>query len=184
MKRILVMLVFLTLSAATGLNAGVKDKLLLYLPNRIIDMTDIFSLSLGFGPTVSAEMRATRAFSFGGAIGASGNLIKDYNRQYGYALDNGWSWSFTCIGAESMERSHTNRWVQEYWNEYTGYTDPSNNIYDFSEGARDYWELGVSAGLLVTVHAALHPVEIADFITGWFFIDLKGDDITSEDFEE
>jgi len=182
MKRFLVMLFFLTV-AVTGVNAGVKDKLLLYIPNRILDLTDIFSVSLGFGPTVRAEMRATRAFSGGAGIGASAKLIKGYNRQYGYALDNEWEWTFTCIGAEDWERNHTNRFVQEYYHEYFGFPSPSDNIYAFHEGARDYWELGVDAGLLVTLHAALHPVEIADFITGIFFIDLKGDDLTSEDFE-
>lgn len=182
MKRFLVALFLLTMLAA-GANAGVKDKLLLYLPNRIIDLTDIFSLSLGVGPCAKVELRATRACGFGGGIGATANVYKEYNRQYGYGLDNGWAWNFTCVGAENYERTHTNRWVQEYWQEYTGFASPENNIYNFYEGARDYWELGGDFGLGVVAHVAIHPVEIFDFVAGIFFIDIKGDDITSDDFQ-
>lgn len=181
MRKLLASLALMAVTCA-GVQAGVKDKLLLYIPNRIIDAADIFSLSLGFGPAAKLELRGTRAFAGGGGIGPVAAAIKDYNRQYGGGLENGWDWAFTCVGAEDMERTHTNRWVQEYWHTYSGMPSPSDNIYNFHEGARDYWEFGGEAALLIYGRVAIHPVEVADFITGFVFIDLKDDDLTSESF--
>ena len=54
MKRFLMMMALLFI-ASIAVNAGVKDKVLLYLPNRILDATDIFSLGLGVGPAAKLE---------------------------------------------------------------------------------------------------------------------------------
>jgi hypothetical protein len=173
----------LALVTVAGINsqADVADKLALYLPNRIIDLTDIFSIEVGFGPAIRAEVRATRAFAFGGGVGIVATAVKDYNRQYGACLDNGWDGAFTCVAIEDSERTHTTRWVKEYWEVDSGIPLPDKQIYNFYTGARDYWELGVDFSALIHFHFALHPVDIADFVTGWFFIDLKGDDFTSDD---
>jgi len=181
MRKFLVTMA-LAVTACVGSQAGVTDSLLLYIPNRIIDAFDTFSINLGFGPTVKAELRGTRAWDFGGGVGAAAMAFKDYNRQYGGGLENGWNWAFGCIGAEDMERTHTNRWVQEYWHQFSGYASPDDNIYDFHEGARDYWELSADLALLVSGHVALHPVEFADLFAGFILIDLKGDDLTGDSF--
>jgi hypothetical protein len=185
MKKLL--LVFAcAMALGTGFNAkadGVVDKIFLYIPNRIIDAFDIFTLNIGFGPVVKAELRATHAFQFGAGIGCTAKLIKAYNRQYGAGLQNGWYWSFGVVGAEDVERKPTTRWVKEYWEYYEGFCSPSQRIYDFYEGARDYWEFGGSLGCLIEADFYLHPIDIADFFTGFFFIDLKGDDLTFESFE-
>lgn len=185
MKKFLVSLLFLSV-ILTGVNVqaeGAGGKLLLYLPNRIIDMFDVFSLNVGFGPVARLELRATRACDFGGGIGASALLIKDYNRQYGAGLENGWNTAFAFLSAEDRERKPTTYYVKEYIYHESGIPLTTENIYNIYTGARDYWELGVNAALLVDFHFALHPIDIADFVTGWFFIDLKGDDITLEDLQ-
>ena len=56
--------------------------------------------------------------------------------------------------------------------------------YNRFEGSRDYWEIGGEGGAGLIGRAAIHPINVADFITGWFFIDLAGNDITSDDFED
>ena len=68
------------------------EKLVLYLPNRVVDMFDLFSCSLGFGPKAQAELMFTRMVGGGVSVGASANLYKDCNRQYGWGLQNGWHW--------------------------------------------------------------------------------------------
>jgi hypothetical protein len=181
-KSILLLLVTVGIfSLNVNSNADVVDKIALYLPNRIVDMFDIFSVNLGVGPVVRAELRATRAFDFGGGIGISAMAVKDYNRQYGGCFQDGWNGAFTCISCEDTEREHTSRMVKKFWYHSSGIPLPSEKIYNFYTGARDYWEIGADLALLVDFHFALHPVEVADFVTGWFFIDLKGDDFTSDD---
>ena len=46
------------------------DKLVMYVPNRVLDVLDIFSLSVGAGPVAKAELRATRLATAGAGIGA------------------------------------------------------------------------------------------------------------------
>ncbi len=181
MKRFLVMVALLFI-ASIAVNAGVKDKVLLYLPNRILDATDIFSLGLGIGPAAKLELRATRACDFGGGVGAAAYAVKDYNRQYGGCLQNGYDWSFTCLGDENEQRTGS-RWVKSDWYQYTGIPSYKAQEYDRFEGSRDYWEIGGEGGAGLIGRAAIHPINIADFITGWFFIDLAGNDITSEDMD-
>jgi len=181
MKKFLLSLALVVVTCA-GLQAGVKDKLLLYIPNRIIDAFDIFTLEVGFGPVVAGDLRGTRACDFGGSVGAAAMAVKAYNRQYGGCLQNGWFWAFCCIGQEDLERTHANRWVQEYWHQCAGAPTLTDNIYDFHEGARDYWECGAELGLLVYVHAALHPVDIVDLLTGFVLLDIKDDDLTLDSF--
>ncbi len=187
MKKMILapLLVVVLLTAAFNFNAKADtvDTILLYLPNRIVDFVDIFSLNLGFGPKIKAEFRLTRAFSFGSGIGVSALMIKDYNRQYGFGLENGWDGYFTCIFAEDTERKPTTRLVKEYWYHESGIPNPGSDIYNVYTGARDYWEIGVDAALMVDFHFALHPIDIADFFTGLVCIDLKGDDFTAQDLE-
>ncbi|OGV50908.1 MAG: hypothetical protein A2X49_05705 [Lentisphaerae bacterium GWF2_52_8] len=169
------------LTAGANSQAGVADKLLLYFPNRIMDLLDIASLTPSFGPQAHLEVWATRAFSFGAGIGASSKLVKAYNRQYGVGMENGWSMSFTCISAENTQVVHTSRDVKEYSYHAVGIPDPFDQVYDFQKGARDYWAIGVRGGGIVELEGELHPIDIADFVLGWFFIDIKGDDFTIDD---
>lgn len=57
-------------------------------------------------------------------------------------------------------------------------------IYDLRKGARDYWEIGGTLGLgLIEARVSIHPVDILDAVLGFFFIDIKGDDLTFENFK-
>ena len=185
MKKILLVAVFtmLLFSGTFSRADGVLDKVLLYIPNRIIDVVDIFSLELGVGPVVRANVQLTEAFQFGAGVGATAKAVKDINRQYGGCMENGWDAGFTCVMGENMKRSETSRWVQEYWEDYSGLPRPSQEIYDFYTGVKDYWAIGGVLGLGIEGAFYLHPVEVADLITGIFFFDLKGDDLTFESFE-
>ncbi|MFA7230353.1 MAG: hypothetical protein WC071_03700 [Victivallaceae bacterium] len=174
------------LMVAGGFSAkaeGVVDSICLYIPNRILDTFDIFTLNVGFGPVARAELRFTRAVAFGGGIGFTAKAIKDYNRQYGAALQNGWNGSFLCIDAEDTSRKPTTRLVKEYWEHNEGFPSPEDRIYDFYTGARDYWEVGGSVGALGEVDFYIHPIEVLDLVAGFLFIDLKDDDLSFEDFE-
>ena len=92
MKKILSGIVFaLVLFTGMELQAQWVDKVTLYVPNRILDLLDVFSLDIGGGPAARAELRLTHAVQGGGGFGYTANLVKDTNRQYGYAMQNGWS---------------------------------------------------------------------------------------------
>ena len=77
-----------------------KDKLLLYIPNRIMDLLDIFSVNIGVGPVAEARLMATRYCDVGAGIGITAKLYKDFNRQYGLGVEEGWYWSFIFVSEE------------------------------------------------------------------------------------
>ncbi len=160
----------------------VWEKLAFYLPNRVMDALDMFSVEIGFGPVVRCEMMATEWVKGGVGVGASARAVKSYNRQYGFCLQNGWYWQLVTVGAEEMDRPDTTRWVQNFRESRLGIPNPEDRIYNVYTGARDFWRIGGALGLGVEAEVYLNPIDIADFVTGWFFIDLKGDDITSENF--
>lgn len=174
------------LTAALGMGASaqaesVAGKILLWPANRIMDALDIFSVSVGIGPTVRAELMATEYCKVGGGIGYLAGFVKDYNRQYGIGVRNGWYWSLITAQQEELERIGYGA-VKSYQQDFTGVPEPTDVIYDFYEGERDFWRIGGALGLLVEGELYLHPVEVADFVCGIFFIDLRGDDYSTDDF--
>ena len=48
-------------AAGTGTDSEIADKLLLYIPNRLVDALDMFTVNLGIGPVIEAQLMATRA---------------------------------------------------------------------------------------------------------------------------
>ncbi len=169
-------------SGSTARGNDIGEKLMLYIPNRIIDLFDIFSLNIGAGPVLRAELMATRACVVGGGIGLSCMLYKDYNRQYGVGIENGWYYQFICVGAAEQIRDHGSSWVSGFQNIFVGMPLPNERNFQFPDGPRDYWQIGGALGGLIVGEFYLHPLQIADFITGIFFYDLMEDDIVVDDF--
>ena len=158
------------------------EKLLFYIPNRLVDALDSFSVNLGFGPVVQARLMATRACDVGAGIGMSAKAYKSHNRQYGFGIEEGWYWSFIFVGEESYSVIDSTSLVARYVEMRAGFPDPGQRVYDFFGGPRDYWAFGGALALLIDGEVYIHPVEIADFVLGFFFIDIKQDDFTLEDF--
>lgn len=186
MKKIaLMLLVALTaFSFAPSARANeTVEKLVLYVPNRVVDLFDLCSINIGIGPKVQLELMATRFIGGGFSIGTSAMLFKDSNRQYGWGIQNGWYWQVPGLIQEDMERVKTNRLVKSYWESYFGMPSPDQQIYEYFEGPRDYWQIGGGGGLIVTGEVYLNPIEWLDFALGFLFIDIKDDDFTFENFD-
>lgn len=182
MKKLAVMgSLILAMTLGSTVQAAVGDQFLYYIPNRIVDLVDMFSLEVGFGPVIRAHGRITRACDIGAGVGNTVKAVKGYNRQFGGAMEKGWDASFLMISSENKTRENTSRLVQQFNYYATGTPLPTESVYDFYKGARDYFTIGGEAGALVEVGFEAHLVEIADFITGWLFIDLKSDDYTGDD---
>ena len=183
MKRKIFLLLLLAAVYAVPAHAQWTDRLTLYLPNRVLDLLDTFTLNIGGGPTLHAELYATRACEIGGGLGYTFQFIKDHNRQYGYGALNGYGTYLPMAVREDVERRPGSLWVPEYWINQKGVPDPDDPIYARRTGYRDFWEFGASLGaILVDATISIHPVEILDAVLGFFFIDLSDDDLTFENF--
>jgi len=184
MKKIMFILVCVMMLGTAGFDAKADDvmsKMALYFPNRIMDALDVFTVSVGIGPVARAELHATRGFAFGGGVGADVLMVKGCNRQYGVCRETGYDISFAMFNRVRLDRDGQSRLVLPFTIDEDGFPLPSQRLYEPYNGARDYWALGGSLSLGIATSVAIHPIEIADFITGIFFIDLKDDDLTGED---
>ena len=177
----LVTLVF-AMAVGTASQAQILDKIVLYFPNRIVDAMDTFSISLAFGPTARGEVWCTRPFAYGAGTGVLAKVAKGYNRQYGCGLESGSETNFMAITSETKYLSNCVGSLKNYELDYSGPPRTDERIYDFHEGARDYWSIGMTGGLAIAeVNGEFHPVEIVDFFAGFLFFDIKGDDFTFAD---
>ena len=185
MKRIFAYFIFACVVFFTAdAQAQWVDKVTLYVPNRILDLLDVFSLEIAGGPTLRAELRATHAVQVGAGFGYTARLVKETSRQYGYAMQNGYGTFLPGLVSEDVERRPTSSLVQEYWVSIDGFPSVEEPVYEFRKGARDYWEIGGALGLgIIEAKVAIHPVDILDAVLGFFFIDIKGDDLTFENFK-
>jgi len=163
--------------------AGILEALALYIPNRVLDVLDAFSVGVGIGASVRAELMATKAIQVGAGYNFwSAKLFKDCNRQYGAGLQSGWYWDFISVGNESMKREHTVGSVKEYYESFLGVPDFRQPIYDYYDGARDYWQIGGALGLVVEGEVYINPLEWIDAAAGLILLDPKQDDLSFDNF--
>lgn len=183
MKKIFLALV-LAVTAVSSLQAAEKsvnwgEKIALYLPNRIMDAMDTFSVNLGVGAAAEARIMVTRYFDFGaGWNGTTYKAYKSFNRQYGAGVEEGWFWSLACIGNEEYRLVDGTFLVDKYVESRRGLPMPEKRTYNFFKGPRDLWAIGGTLSFGLSGDLYIHPVEYADFILGFFFIDLREDDMS------
>ncbi len=170
-------------SASVHAQSQWVDKVTLYFPNRVLDLLDVFSLNIGVGLTAHASLRATHELEIGGGVATTAQMVKDYNRQYGFASRNGYYSGAGPFVSTNMERRPAVLLAKEYWWDKDGLVTPSDEIFLPKEGAIDFWEIGGSLGLgVIEADVSIHPVEILDAVLGFFFIDISDDDLTFENF--
>lgn len=180
------------ISAVSGLHAGEMvptqntnwgEKLALYLPNRIMDALDMFTVTLGIGPVAEARLMGTRLADVGAGFSAGTyKLYKDHNRQYGIGVEDGWYWSFVSVGEEEFAVREGSLLVDKYVESRHGIPTLEMRCYNYFTGPRDYWAIGGSLGFIVDGGVYIHPVEWADFVLGFFMVDIRADDLTFDSF--
>ncbi len=151
--------------------------LLFYIPNRLIDATDIFTITFGVGGHAAMDVHLTNYFQLGGWSGPNYFLTKGYARQYGGGYQHGSKGGILCYDYDDLFVSDTFGTVKEYYVDQTSFGLTSPDLDAYKEKDLDFWAIGAEAGWLFNVKVNIHPLEIADFITGIVFYDLMGDDI-------
>ena len=169
-------------SAAGEFFDRLPEKLVFYIPNRLLDALDMFSVNVGAGLVAQARLMCTRAIDVGAGWGTTAKLYKSHNRQYGCGIEEMWYYSLICGGEEHYSMITNSPWVDNYVEMRTGIPDPTVRTYDFFTGPRDYWAIGGSLGFLIDGDLYIHPVEWLDFALGFLLIDIKQDDLTLDSF--
>jgi len=127
-------------------------RVLMYLPNRVLDLGDVVHFGLEVGPGIGADAMFTEWLRAG--------AMKRWSKGMGY---------------QTLRRSPFKSSDEEYAE--LGPVFFANDI----EGVPwviDPWDIRLEAHLLaVGAHVAVNPAEIFDFFAGWFLVDTRGDDL-------
>lgn len=161
------------------LDPGLGARLLLWLPDRLLDLVDLVSFDVGIGLGAGAELWLTRFGQLGAGAGASMGLGWHGQRSLGARLHHGSGWA-------------AGPWTQGFVHGFdagTGLRRAGGASFDGSavtaalpihQEWRDAWGLGARAHLaIVAAEVELHPLQLADFAAGLVGQDLLGDDLAT-----
>lgn len=125
------------------------SQLLMWFPNRVLDLIDIFRVDVGVGPSFGAVVRVTKYGQVGFREVMPASLrVGDFGRQMPVLLETSNEFGIGPAYVDSADRK-------------------------VCDG-----EIGLGADALVAgAYAGVCVDEFADFVAGIFFIDLKDDDI-------
>jgi hypothetical protein len=154
---------------------SVPAKVLLYLPDRILDLLDILSFDVHLGPGLFLNYHVTRAAQVGiGAHGTAGVGWHDH-RSFGFLAQAESGIVVVALGAQAFAGATAGTsGVMATADALAGLHQPSDRIY---RELRDYWAIGESATIIIFgIEWDFHPVELADFFLGWGRIDILNDD--------
>ena len=132
-----------------GEGSPIWSQILLWLPNRVLDLIDVFRVDVGVGPSFGAVVRVTKYGEVGYRQMAPASLrVGDFGRQMPFLIESSNEFGVGPAYVNSSDRK----------------VCPG--------------EIGLGADLLVAgAYGGVCVDEFADFLAGIFFIDLKDDDI-------
>lgn len=153
----------------------IGEKILLYLPDRLLDLADVISLDVHLGMLAHINFHLTRAFQVGAGARTVAGLGWHDHRSLGMAVQAETGVAVVGAGAQGyfgmLAGSSGLKTVSDG---LAGLHNPSDRVY---QEFRDYWGVGFEfTALIVGFEFELHPVDLADFMLGWFGVDILNDD--------
>lgn len=154
---------------------SVWKKVLLYLPDRVLDLLDVISLDLHLGPGLYTDVYVTRALQSTIGARAISGIGWNEDRSLGVRTSAETGVNVLPIGAWTMAGTRAGTGgVQIGKYGVAGIHNPMDEVY---QEFTDYYAIGSSVTLIFFgVEANVHPIQIPDFIVGIFFIDFLRDD--------
>lgn len=149
---------------------------LLYIPNRIFDISDLISIRAGAGAPFAVNVKATNLMQFGGNHGPYYFLEKGYNRQCGGGACEGGSFGMLMLDYLDLNVSDTFGYTDEY-SLSKGFGVSNCDLAPYVDNKVDFWAIGAEAGFVISFGVNVHLRELPDLVAGIFFFDLSGDDL-------
>ncbi|MBN4073983.1 hypothetical protein JYT61_00320 [bacterium AH-315-E10] len=149
---------------------------LLYIPNRVLDLLDFITLELGVCSGGGAEVHITKAISVGAQL-TLGEAVVGIDRRHlsgRVTIENFVDILPFELRSMAEARAYTGGAYGMAYNDI-GLKHPMDKPY---QRARDYWGVGAQIQIIgIALKVELHPVELADFLAGWFLFDFLRDDL-------
>jgi hypothetical protein len=155
---------------------GTAQKVLLYLPDRLVDLLDCATFDVHFGPGAYVNGHVTRAAQLGGGVRAVWGF-----GTYGARSIVGTRWqsaaglSFLNGGLEAQAGAQASAaGFRTVTQTKAGMYYPTDAYY---QSFADFWEAGFSATFgAFGFDMDLHPVQVADALAGFAMVDFLSDD--------
>lgn len=153
-------------------------RILLYLPDRMLDLLDVVSFDIHFGWGAHANLHLTRALQAGAGMRTVSGIGWHDHRSLGAQMQGsteltvlalgGLAWSGELVGTSGVRATSDG---------IAGLHDPGDPLY---QEMRDYYAVGVElTAAILGVEVDLHPVDLADFVVGWGGMDIQRDDFAT-----
>ena len=113
--------------------------ILLYIPNRIVDATDIMTFNVSIGDFFEWQMQATRYVQFGGFTGENYAIGGGYRRQYGTWHKNSERLGFGFWEKEVTVVDDTTGSVNEYLINFPHFLVANRRLDAFNYNDVDFW---------------------------------------------
>jgi hypothetical protein len=154
---------------------AVITKILLYIPDRLLDIADIFSFDLNFGGGAFANLHATRAIQGGVGLRSVAGIGWHDNRSLGFESQKEAGVNVIALGSQAYSATRVGTsGIQDVSDAIVGFHKPSDRLY---QEYRDYWAFGFSATVLfIGFDFDFHPVQVVDLLGGIVGFDLCNDD--------
>ncbi|MBE9536478.1 MAG: hypothetical protein IMF07_04795 [Proteobacteria bacterium] len=158
--------------------ASVLEKVLWYIPDRIKDAVDMFTVEVNVGPQLGAGAWVTRAAQVVAYTGSSAGLGYYQKGGPGGRAESSFDIAVGPVGGTAVAGAKGGLFGPGgVTASAVALHKPSNKLY---QDYRDYWGIGGKVGLFVVgVEAEYHPLEIVDFLAGIFLIDWLNDDMAT-----
>lgn len=160
-------------------DSGFFERLAWYIPDRILDLLDIFSLNIMIGPQIGVSAWTTRASQTTLYAGRTVSFGWSQKRNLGISEESSAEYTIAGFGGAAIHGRRIGTGRRAYAGTWNGFFIhmPNNPLY---VNYRDYWSLGAKAGVaLAGAEVEFHYAEFADFIAGFFFVDFMGDDFAT-----
>jgi hypothetical protein len=167
----------------SSMNGGFNDNLksfgwglLMYVPNRVCDVLDLLTLTIGAGPKVGAGVEITEFFQFKGEAGEAGFFGLGFDRQWGGGVYNGFSYGILWYDRDCYGISEAAGRQRNYELVDRALRIPSLSDERYRSRDIDPWAIGVNFSLILDLDVKFHPAAIPDLLLGILMIDPDKDD--------
>jgi len=155
-------------------DVGLGRRLFWYIPNRIFDFFDTFTLAQNVGPQLGAAVTFTRFLQFGAYSGKTIGIGFYQKSTLGIQAESSRELSFGPLGLSIVAGARVGLRAARAGAGITLLQRPGKAIY---QNYRDFWAIGTKIGIIFAgAEFYLHPIDIADFLIGLTSLDPLNDD--------
>lgn len=152
-------------------------KVLYYIPDRIFDFIDMFSVEGSLGAQLGGGVWFTRALQGVAFVGTTAGIGYYQKKQLGFRTEGSVDLAIGPVGGTAIAGLRVGTGGIDTTARAIYFHKPSHPLY---QEYRDYWAIGGKIGIFFFgLEFEYHPVEIYDFLLGIAVIDPMNDDLAT-----